>query len=281
MIIEITDVNSKEFKDNIEKVRSLIDNSKVISVLSGAGVSTASGIKDFRGKDGIYNTKSEYAYTPEEILDVDFFNGSDEKKEIFWNFYRKTFSGEYEPNIVHNFFKELEDKGKEVYISTQNIDGLHEKTGNKNIYAIHGNANELKCMCCGKKFDLDWLSKCEDKIPVHKDCDYILSDETAYIEPNVVLYGQMLNTSLLSKAEDSAIKADLYFVIGSSLYVYPANNLPILYLRNNTLSKDASLVIINMGDINPDTMHRLYYLSDNIIYFNCNMLDVIKVLNNN
>ena len=271
---------NSNFDSAIQFVKEQLSKANNIGVITGAGTSTASGIQDFRGDNGIYNQdNSDLKYKPEEILSIDFFDKDDEHKKIFWQFYRKYFTKEYEPNIAHNFFANLEKAGKEVHITTQNIDSLHAKAGSKNVYEIHGNASKFKCMCCEKEFGTDWFSPNTDEIPVHKDCVNIILDETPYIRPEVVLYGEMLPSKEIHSANISAQKADIYFVVGTSLDVGPANGLPTEYIRSRRLcGRHSTLVIINKGYINAFLLEAYKRTATNLIYFNQDMTEVFKAL---
>ena len=134
---------------DIERLQSMIDDSERIVFFGGAGVSTESGIKDFRSVDGLYNEK--YDYPPEVMLSRSFFN---EHKLEFYKFYKDKLNClDVEPNVTHKYLKKLEDNGKLSAIVTQNIDGLHEKAGNKNIYLLHGTIYKNHCMMCAKEYD--------------------------------------------------------------------------------------------------------------------------------
>ena len=197
--------------DKIKKLQEIIDNSDNIVFFGGAGVSTASGIKDFRSVDGLYSIK--YKYPPEEMLSIDMLNSH---PDDFYDFY-KTYLNclDVLPNVTHDYLKKLEDKGKLKAVVTQNIDGLHTKAGSKNVLEIHGTIYKNYCPKCGKKygpeavFNAEGVPKCE--------CGGI-------IRPEVTLYGEML-----PPAFDEAIKvityADVLIVAGTSLMVYPAANL--------------------------------------------------------
>lgn len=194
-----------------ENLKRLIEEADNIVFFGGAGVSTASGIKDFRGKNGLYKEKMDYP--PEYLLSSNCFY---QEPELFFKFYKENMNAlEYEPNIVHKYLSKLERIGKLKAIVTQNIDGLHQKAGNKNVYEIHGTIYKNHCVKCHKFYDAqsvfasDGIPKCE--------CGGI-------IKPDVVLYGEMLppcyNEALLAIS-----KADLLLVAGTSLTVEPAASL--------------------------------------------------------
>lgn len=197
--------------DKKENLKKLIEEADNIVFFGGAGVSTASGIKDFRGKNGLYKEKMDYP--PEYLLSSNCFY---QETELFFKFYKENMNVlEYEPNIVHKYLSKLERIGKLKATVTQNIDGLHQKAGSKNVYEIHGTIYKNHCVKCHKFYDAqsvfasDGIPKCE--------CGGI-------IKPDVVLYGEMLppcyNEALLAIS-----KADLLLVAGTSLTVEPAASL--------------------------------------------------------
>lgn len=206
-------------------LQELIDNSKKIVFFGGAGVSTESGIKDFRSKDGLYNEK--YDYPPEIILSHSFFI---EHTEEFYKFYRdKLDTRDISPNITHKYLKELEDNDKDVTIVTQNIDGLHERAGSQNILLLHGTIYKNYCMDCGKEYDIDTVFN-DSNIP-RCSCGGI-------IKPDVVLYEEPLDEIVIDGTIKAITECDLLIVAGTSLNVYPAASF-INYYRGK------SLVIIN------------------------------------
>ena len=192
----------------INELQKLIDESNYIVFFGGAGVSTASGIPDFRSKDGLYNQK--FKYPPEIMLSSAFFYSN---TEDFYKFYKDKFNLlKFKPNIVHNYLYELEKRGKLKAIVTQNIDGLHTKAGNKNVYEIHGTVYKYHCIRCEKEYDADYVFNSKG-IPTCK-CGGI-------IKPNVVLYGESL-PECYNEAIYHIMHADLLIVAGTSLNVYPA-----------------------------------------------------------
>ena len=232
--------------DKIKELQNLIDKSNKIVFFGGAGVSTESGIPDFRSKDGLYNQK--YKYPPEYMLSHEcFYSMPDE----FYKFYKDKLNVlNKEPNICHTYLKKLEDKGKLSMIITQNIDGLHEKAGNKNIALIHGTIYKNHCLDCGKEYDASYVFK-STNIP-KCNCGGI-------IKPDVVLYGEMLPDTEYTKAIKALKEADLLIVAGTSLTVYPASSfihyycgkdIVIINKDNTTYDNMATLVIHdNLGNI--------------------------------
>ena len=208
-------------EDKIQKFKALINESNNIVFFGGAGVSTESGIPDFRSKDGLYNQK--YYYPPEEILSHNFFINHTEE---FYKFYKdKMNSLKYEPNITHIKLAKLEQEGKLKAVITQNIDGLHQKSGCKNVYELHGSVLRNYCMKCHKFYDAEYVFNSKG-IP-QCTCGGI-------IKPDVVLYEEGLDENTLENAIISIAKADLLIVAGTSLRVYPASGL-INYFRGRNL----------------------------------------------
>ena len=211
--------------NKISQLQKIIDNSNNIVVFSGAGVSTDSGLKDFRSKNGIYNLKN--LRSPEEMLSAKTFY---QNPEEFYEFYRENLNClNVEPNITHLYLKKLEDSGKLKAIITQNIDGLHTKAGNKNVYEIHGTIYKNYCTGCGKFYNADFVFQ-NKKLPICEKCGSL-------VKPDVVLYGEMLPDCFLD-AQLSIEKADTLIVIGTSLLVEPASSLVDLF-------KGENLIIIN------------------------------------
>lgn len=208
-------------ENKIQQLKQLVNESNNIVFFGGAGVSTESGIPDFRSKDGLYNQK--YDYPPEEILSHTFFI---KHTEEFYKFYKdKMNSLKYEPNITHIKLAQLESKGKLKAIITQNIDGLHQKAGAKNVYELHGSVLRNYCMKCKKFYDAKYVFSSKG-IPTCT-CGGI-------IKPDVVLYEEGLDENTLEKSIISIINADLLIVAGTSLTVYPASGL-INYFRCKNL----------------------------------------------
>lgn len=208
-------------ENKIQQLKQLVKKSNNIVFFGGAGVSTESGIPDFRSKDGLYNQK--YDYPPEEILSHTFFI---KHTEEFYKFYKdKMNSLKYETNITHIKLAQLESKGKLKAIITQNIDGLHQKAGAKNVYELHGSVLRNYCMKCKKFYDAEYVFNSKG-IPTCT-CGGI-------IKPDVVLYEEGLDENTLEKSIISIINADLLIVAGTSLTVYPASGL-INYFRGKNL----------------------------------------------
>ena len=211
--------------NNIEKLESMINECNNIVFFGGAGVSTESGIKDFRSKDGLYNMK--YKYPPEKILSHNFFIKNTQE---FYRFYiDKLNCLNIEPNIVHKCLTKLEQKGKLKAIITQNIDGLHTKAGSKNVLELHGTIYENNCINCGKKYKVEYIF--ENKSIPKCSCGGI-------IKPNVVLYEESLKEDIINKTIQYISNCEMLIVGGTSLTVYPASSF-INYFKGKYL------VIIN------------------------------------
>lgn len=200
-------MEQNRFADMIKECNNIV-------FFGGAGVSTESGVKDYRSRDGLYNTVKEYGVSPEEILSHSFFF---QHPETFYDFYRKYFVIDVEPNNAHKALAELEEMGKLKAVITQNIDGLHQKAGSKNVIELHGTASEFNCGACGKEADSkEVLSIIKNgQVPKCKHCCGLL-------KPKVVLYGENLYDGVAESAIDYVSKADMLIVGGTSLAVYPA-----------------------------------------------------------
>lgn len=207
--------------EKIEKFKTLVNESNNIVFFGGAGVSTESGIPDFRSKDGLYNQK--YKYPPEEILSHTFFMNNTEE---FFKFYKEKMNSlKYEPNVTHIKLAELEKEGKLKAVVTQNIDGLHQKAGSKNVYELHGSVLRNYCMKCHKFYDAEYVFN-SSGVP-KCSCSGI-------IKPDVVLYEEALDEETLEKSVYAIANADLLIVAGTALTVYPASGL-INYFRGKNL----------------------------------------------
>ena len=208
-------------EDKIDLLRDMVAQSDNIVFFGGAGVSTESGIPDFRSVDGLYNQK--WKYPPETILSRSFF---DRNPEEYYRFHReKLVIDDVKPNRVHLRLAELEREGKLRAVITQNIDGLHQAAGSKNVLELHGSIHRCSCMLCGRPYPAERVNlgtgvpKC--------DCGGI-------IRPDIVFYEECLDDDVLSKAIHYIREADVLIVGGTSLAVYPAAGL-INYYRGNHL----------------------------------------------
>lgn len=195
--------------DKIKELQRMIDESKNIVFFGGAGVSTESNIPDFRSADGLYHEK--YKYPPEQIVSHTFFV---RKTELFYDFYKnKMMFLDAKPNKAHLKLAELEKKGKLSAIITQNIDGLHQMAGSKNVLELHGSIHRNYCQKCGKFYDAKFVKE-HPAIPTCK-CGGI-------IKPDVVLYEEGLDNTTIQKSIRAISKAEMLIIGGTSLVVYPA-----------------------------------------------------------
>lgn len=219
--------------EEIEKLRGIIKNSDKIVFFGGAGVSTESGIPDFRSVDGLYN--QQWDYPPETILSHSFFM---KKTEEFYRFYRaKMLCPNAEPNAAHLKLAQLEREGKLTAVVTQNIDGLHQAAGSKKVYELHGSVLRNYCMKCGKFHSVEFIIN-STGVPTC-ECGGV-------VKPDVVLYEEGLDDSVVNGAVNAIAEADTLIIAGTSLNVYPAAGL-VRYFRGNDLA------IINMSPTGMDS----------------------------
>ena len=212
----------------IEELQKMIDESTNIVAFTGAGVSTDSGLKDFRSKDGLYQIKG--LYPAEEMLSIEMFY---QHPQEFFKYYKENFNClDAKPNIVHKYLKKLEDCGKLKAIVTQNIDGLHTKAGSNKVYEIHGTIHENYCLNCRKFYNAPYIFQ-SSEIPKCQ-CG-------GAIKPNVTLYGEML-PDCFYEAQQAISQADMLIVAGTSLQVQPASSLLSLFHGKYLiiLNKDAT-----------------------------------------
>lgn len=220
----------------IQLLKEMINESKRIVFFGGAGVSTESGIKDFRSADGIY--MMDYKYPPESVLSHSFYV---QHTAEFYDFYRKYLCfPDAKPNMAHFKLAELEKSGKLKAVITQNVDGLHQLAGSETVYELHGSALRNYCVKCGKFHDFDFVYK-SNGIP-KCECG-------GTVKPDVVLYEESLNDEVVSGAIKAIKKADMLIVAGTSLTVYPAAGF-IRYFKGKNLvliNKDATAMDENFG----------------------------------
>ena len=218
--------------EKIEKLKEWIDGSDNIVFFGGAGVSTESGIPDFRSQDGLYN--QEYAYPPETILSHTFFMRNPKE---FYRFYRnKMLVLDAKPNAAHRKLAQWEQEGRLLAVVTQNIDGLHQAAGSRNVYELHGSVHRNHCERCGKFYSLDHILHTTG-VP-RCACGGI-------IKPDVVLYEEALNEQVMDGAVQAIAAADMLIIGGTSLNVWPAAGL-INYFRGG------HLVLINKSAVARD-----------------------------
>lgn len=221
---------------NIE-LKTIISDSKNIVFFGGAGVSTESGIPDFRSENGLYAAQQKYGRSPEEMLSYTFFIRN---TETFYDYYKNNLIYKnVKPNNAHLALSKLEENGKLKAIVTQNIDGLHQLGGSKTVYELHGSVLRNYCMRCNEFYDLDYIlnpANCKDNkfTPICKKCDGI-------VKPDVVLYEEALNGEVINAAVKAIASADTLIIGGTSLVVYPAAGL-INYFKGD------KLVLINKSE---------------------------------
>ena len=241
--------------DKIKRLEEMIDECNNIVVFTGAGVSTDSGIKDFRGKDGLYKQKSKYP--AEYMLSSDCFYYN---QEDFFEYYKNNFNClDIKPNATHKLIKKLEDLDKLKAVITQNIDGLHTKAGNKNIFEVHGTIYKNHCLKCNKEYDAKYIF---DSKGIPKcNCGGV-------IKPDVVLYGEQLPDKDYIGSIESVSKADMLIVLGSSLTVYPASGMVDIF-------SGKYLVIIN-NSITPYDYKANLVINDNLSKISKILLEYYK-----
>lgn len=231
----------KDFNEQIKTLKEMIEESHTIAFFTGAGISTLSGIPDFRSKNGLYSNRY-HGKKPEKILHIKYFN---KHPEEFYAFYReKLLIDNIDPNVIHLFISELQQLGKEVTVVTQNINGLHEKAGSLKIHNLHGTIHRNYCVDCKKEYDIDYIKQ-TDGIPYCKKCGGI-------IRPAITFYGEFLDKETFKQARLDTKNADLLIVLGTSLVVYPASeivshfrgkHLVIINKKRTKFNHQANLVI--------------------------------------
>ena len=218
---------------DIERLQEIIDGSRHIVFFGGAGVSTESGLPDFRSVDGLYNQK--YDYPPETMLSHSFFMTHPEE---FFKFYRDKLLVEgVKPNKAHYKLAEMEKKGILTSVVTQNIDGLHQMAGSENVWELHGSVLRNTCMRCGEKYTEE-IVKNSKGVPICPKCGGI-------IKPDVVLYEESLDMDVMEAAVEDIGRADTLIIAGTSMTVYPAAGL-VRYFRGK------NMVLINRDPTQAD-----------------------------
>ena len=235
--------------ENAKKLAEIIKNSSYVVAFTGAGASTDSGIKDFRGKNGLYKEKNYMGYEPEEILSIDFFLSH---TDIFNKYIEeKMMINDIKPNPGHKALAELEKMGKVKAVITQNIDNLHQEGGSKKVLELHGTLKDWYCLKCGKRADRRFDCECG-----------------GVVRPRVTLYGEMLDEKVTDAAISEIKKADTLIIIGTSLTVYPAAYY-ISYFRGK------NLVIINETPTSQDHIATLV-IRDNFSKVFSETLELLK-----
>lgn len=228
---------------SIDRLKEIIYNSNNIVFFGGAGVSTESQIPDFRSENGLYRTKNNYSYEPEVLLSNSFFMNH---TEDFYDFYKsKMIYKDAKPNNAHLALAELEKQGKLKAVITQNIDGLHQKAGSKNVLELHGSVHRNYCMKCRESYSLDYIISSEKLVPFCKKCSGI-------VKPDVVLYEENLDTKVLNRAIEYIHKAEVLIIGGTSLVVYPAAGLVSYYQGDK-------LILINKAATSYDNKANLIF----------------------
>ena len=220
---------------NISKLAEIIKTSKNTVFFGGAGVSTESNIPDFRSEKGLYAARQKYGASPEELISRRCYNAN---PELFFRYYKENLIyADAKPNAAHLALAQMEAAGLLSAVITQNIDGLHQAAGSKNVMELHGSNDRWYCTGCGKKYDLQYAlypENCDGPIPKCGGCG-------GTVRPDVVLYGETLDDKVTHAAVDAICEADCLIVGGTSLVVYPAAGL-IQYFGGR------SLVLINKGE---------------------------------
>lgn len=215
-----------KLEEKIENFQKIYDNSDSIVFFGGAGVSTESGIPDFRSQDGLYS--QQWKYPPETIISRSFFDANPVE---FYRFYReKLIIKNIRPNTAHFQLAKMEEKGKLKAVMTQNIDGLHQKAGSRNVFELHGSTLRNFCMDCGAEYGIDFIAESEnspDKLPRCAKCGGL-------VKPDVVLYEESLDQNVINGAVNAIKNADTLIIGGTSLVVYPAAGL-IDYFRGKNI----------------------------------------------
>ena len=229
-----------------EELKKRLSDSNRIVFFGGAGVSTESGVPDFRSENGLYHAQNVYGRSPEQMISYSFFR---DHREIFYDYYKNNMIfRDARPNNAHLALAKLEEQGKLSAVVTQNIDGLHQLAGSRNVFELHGSVLRNNCVDCGTFYHLDYImdpARCVDKqgtqgmTPFCEKCGGV-------VKPDVVLYEEALDDSVVQGAVDAIAGADLLIVGGTSLVVYPAAGL-IRYFRGKYL------VLINKSETQYDS----------------------------
>ena len=247
------------YEDQKKELVKLIKDAKHIVFFGGAGVSTESGIPDFRSKDGLYNQHDVQfdKYSPEYLLSRHCLYCN---SKVFFEFYRQKLDGRgIEPNITHIVLAELEKMGKNIEIVTQNIDGLHQKAGSTKVHEIHGTTQRTYCTKCGMEYHPDYIFNSKDAIP-RCECG-------GMIRPDVTLYEENLPNKAVNDAISAIAGADLLIIAGTSLTVYPANTFVSYYGGDR-------MVIVNRDVV--DTSNLMFGFDD--IFIQHSMGDVFQAV---
>ena len=231
-------------EQKLKKLQGWVEEARRMVFFGGAGVSTESGIPDFRGEDGLY--RQRYAYPPETIISHSFYV---HHPEIFFDFYRnRMLYPNAKPNIVHRKLAQWEKEGKLLAVVTQNIDGLHQAASSRNVLELHGSVHRNVCQRCGRVYSAEWIMGTEG-VPRCPECG-------GAIKPDVVLYGESLDERVLLASVKAIESADLLIIGGTSLVVYPAaglvnyfNGSRLVIVNRQPTPQDASADLVCACDI--------------------------------
>ncbi len=230
-------------RETIDRFAEMIKVNNNIVFFGGAGVSTESGMRDYRSEDGLYNTVKQYGVSPETILSHTFFY---QHPDVFYDFYYNYFlDTSAKPNRAHIALAELEKMGKLKAVVTQNIDGLHQRAGSNNVIELHGTVLKHHCPTCNAFVDYETVKSYRGKIPKCEKCN-------AVIKPDVVLYEEPLNENVTFSAVNAITNSDMLIIGGTSLAVYPAAG----FLR---YFKGSNIVLINRDETQYDSMATLVF----------------------
>lgn len=231
----------------MDALQEIMRSSQNIVFFGGAGTSTDSGIPDFRSAEGLYNQTEGISYPPEQILSRSFF---DRHPETFYTFYRRhMLYPDAQPNAAHTALSRLEACGRLKAVITQNIDGLHQRAGSEHVLELHGSVERNHCMNCGRFYPLSYVMDCGEIVPRCESCGGV-------IKPDVVLYEESLDPTLLESAVDAISQAEVLIVAGTSLTVQPAAGLIRYYSGNG-------LILINRSPTAFDAMAN-YVLNESV-----------------
>lgn len=218
-------------KENINKLKEIISNSKLLVAFTGAGLSAESGIPTYRGAGGLWSK-----YDPSKYADINYFM---QDPSYYWSFFKEArypILKDAQPNAAHFALAELEKQGKLILSITQNIDGLLQIAGQEKVCELHGNTRNIKCLDCNNKYPMEEIYKLlDEKLP--PDCP----DCNGLLKPDVVLFGEQLPQEELNRAWQAAQACDTFLVVGSSLVVHPAAQIPVIAKNSG-----AALVIVNI-----------------------------------
>ncbi len=249
----------KDYNEKIISFAQILKESESTVFFGGAGVSTESGLKDYRSETGIYNTVTKYSYPPEVILSHSFFI---ENTSVFYEFYKEFFIGDVLPNTAHLSLSRLEKDGLLSCIITQNVDNLHQRAGSKNVLELHGTGEKYYCMNCKKEYSKEIFS------PEFQSNNVPRCNCGGIIKPRVTLYEEALDEETTEKAINAIYNADTLIIGGTSLAVYPAaaylgyfrgRNLIVINKQPTPADKKATLVFYDsIGKVLSDTVSALH-----------------------